>query len=64
MILQIGMLLQKKIQHIFCATKKIDGNAFQIDPPSPLSKETDTVLLLHSIFHSLWPISLETDELL
>ena len=42
MIFQIGMLVQKYFEHIYCDTKKIDGNAFQIDPPSPLSKETDT----------------------
>jgi hypothetical protein len=42
MILQIEMLLQIYFRPIYCATKKIDGNAFQIDPPSSLSKETDT----------------------
>ena len=36
------VILQKDFEPIYCATKKIDGNAFQIDPPSPLSKETDT----------------------
>ena len=62
MILQIGMLLQKISNPYIVLQKEIDGNAFQIDPPSSSSKETDTSTAFS--IHSLWPKQLETDELI